>query len=112
MSKKEKVLTFLKYSLRSRDIFVENNEMASGENPPYMLIDEKGIETFPGSILLMGQIWDKDGYCVGTRFPSILGTIVEFKNLGQYWDLRLGQHSIQSCPNVLYSWVNAVPRTK
>ena len=66
----------------------------------------------PGSILLMGQIWDKDGYCVGTRFPSILGTILEFKNLGQYWDLRLGQHSIQSCPNVLYSWVNAVPRTK
>ena len=37
MSKKEKVLTFLKYSLRNRDIFVEkeNNEMASGENPPY-----------------------------------------------------------------------------
>ena len=116
----------------------------------------------PGSILLMGKIWDKDGYCVGTRFPSILGTILEFKNLtwdnigtldwdrtvcdhtpmyftagsmlsqeqnsvipllslvyyllvpigtilefknlGQYWDLRLGQHSIQSYPNVLYSW--------
>ena len=52
MSKKEKVLTFLKYSLRNRDIFVEkeNNEMASGENPPYMLIDEKGIETLLAKI--------------------------------------------------------------
>ena len=40
----------------------------------------------------MGQIWDKDGYCVGTRFPSILGTILEFKNLGQYWDNTVFNH--------------------
>ena len=57
MSKKEKVLTFLKYSLRNRDIFVEkeNNEMASGENPPYMLIDEKGIETLLAKISSSGN---------------------------------------------------------
>ena len=57
MSKKEKVLTFLEYSLRNRDIFVEkeNNEMASGENPPYMLIDEKGIETLLAKISSSGN---------------------------------------------------------
>ena len=50
----------MKYSLRNRDIFVEqskdeNNEMASDENPPYVLIDEKGIETLLAKISSSGS---------------------------------------------------------
>ena len=76
MSKKEKVLTFLKYSLRNRDIFVEqdkdeNNEMASGENPPYMLIDEKGIETLLAKISSSGS--NNSSIVATTQLPQFRG---------------------------------------
>ena len=72
MSKKEKILTFLKYSLRNRDIFVEqeNNEMASGENPPYMLIDEKGIETLLAKISSSGSN-NNSSIVATTQLPQI-----------------------------------------
>ena len=77
MSKKEKVLTFLKYSLRNRDIFVEqdkdeNNEMASGENPPYMLIDEKGIETLLAKISSSGSN-NNSSIVATTQLPQFRG---------------------------------------
>ena len=75
--KKEKVLTFLKYSLRNRDIFVEqdkdeNNEMASGENPPYMLIDEKGIETLLAKISSSGSN-NNSSIVATTQLPQFRG---------------------------------------
>ena len=74
MSKKEKVLTFLKYSLRNRDIFVEqeNNEMASGENPPYMLIDEKDIETLLAKISSSGSN-NNSSIVATTQLPQFRG---------------------------------------
>ena len=89
MSKKEKVLTFLKYSLRNRDIFVENNEMASGENPPYMLIDEKGIETLLAKISSSGNN-NNSSIVATTQLPQFRGrrrkndlAFVENKNIRQ-----------------------------
>ena len=76
MSKKEKVLKFLKYSLRNWDIFVEqskdeNNEMASDENPPYVLIDEKGIETLLAKISSSGS--NNSSIVATTQLPQFRG---------------------------------------
>ena len=76
MSKKEKVLKFSKYCLRNRDIFVEqskdeNNEMASDENPPCVLIDEKGIETLLAKISSSGS--NNSSIVATTQLPQFRG---------------------------------------
>ena len=63
------MLKFLKYILRNRDIFANENEtsrdlksevtkteMASDKNPPYVLIDERGLETLLSKISGGNQI--------------------------------------------------------
>ena len=49
----------------------ENNEMASGENPPYMLIDEKGIETLLAKISSSGS--NNSSIVATTQLPQFRG---------------------------------------
>ena len=77
MSKKEKNLKFLKYSLRNRDIFVEkskdeNNDMDSDENP-YVFIDEKGIETWLAKITSSGS--NNSSIVATTQLPQFRGRL-------------------------------------